>query len=153
MAPPKFRLRQVKTTMDYVVGQDEVSVKPATLERKDIQPGRFSMVVGTHTHLNDMFASQYQSIDWTQHTTCKLQVVFIHLCGCLLMRPNEGRNSCPGLGCFSFRIPYVHECHENHHMAEMFLTPDKIIRNGSFQAGWLKITEFPPTRYNDLTYT
>ncbi len=29
------------------------------------------MVGGIHTHLDDMLASQYQSIDWTQHTTCQ----------------------------------------------------------------------------------
>ncbi len=28
------------------------------------------MVVGIHTHLDDMLASQYQSIDWTKHTAC-----------------------------------------------------------------------------------
>ncbi len=28
------------------------------------------MVGGIHTHLDDVLASQYQSIDWTQHTTC-----------------------------------------------------------------------------------
>ncbi len=33
----KFRLWQVKATVEYVVGQDEVSAKPATLERKDMQ--------------------------------------------------------------------------------------------------------------------
>ncbi len=38
--------------------------------------GRFSMVGGIYTRLNDMPASQYQSIDWTQHTTCKLQAAF-----------------------------------------------------------------------------
>ncbi len=27
------------------------------------------MVGGAYTHLDDMLASQYQSIDWTQHTT------------------------------------------------------------------------------------
>ncbi len=34
------------------------------------------MVGGIYTHLDDMLASQYQSIDWTQHTTCKLQAAF-----------------------------------------------------------------------------
>ncbi len=34
------------------------------------------MFSGTYTHLEDMLASQYQSIDWTQHTTCKLQAAF-----------------------------------------------------------------------------
>ncbi len=33
----KIRLRQVKTTVEYVVDQDEVSAKPATLKRKKIQ--------------------------------------------------------------------------------------------------------------------
>ncbi len=28
------------------------------------------MVGGVHTHLDDMLASQYQSIGWAQHTTC-----------------------------------------------------------------------------------
>ncbi len=32
-----FRLRQVKATVEYVVSEDEISAKPATLERKDIQ--------------------------------------------------------------------------------------------------------------------
>ncbi len=27
------------------------------------------MVNGIHTHLDDKLASQYQSIDWTKHTT------------------------------------------------------------------------------------
>ncbi len=36
-SPNKFRLRQVKATVEYVVGQDEVSAKPVTLERKAIQ--------------------------------------------------------------------------------------------------------------------
>ncbi len=27
------------------------------------------MVGGIHTHMDDMLASQYQSIDWSQHTT------------------------------------------------------------------------------------
>ncbi len=31
------------------------------------------MVGGIYTHLDEMLASQYQSIDGTQHTTCKLQ--------------------------------------------------------------------------------
>ncbi len=31
--------------------------------------GRSSIVDGTHIHLDDMLASQYQSNDWTQHTT------------------------------------------------------------------------------------
>ncbi len=30
------------------------------------------MVGGTYTHSDDMLASQYQSIDWIKHTTCKL---------------------------------------------------------------------------------
>ncbi len=30
------------------------------------------MVVGTYTHLDDMLASQYQSINCTQHIACKL---------------------------------------------------------------------------------
>ncbi len=30
----KFRPRQVKASVEYFVGQDEVSAKPATLERK-----------------------------------------------------------------------------------------------------------------------
>ncbi len=29
------------------------------------------MVSGIHTHLDGMLVSQYQSIDWTQHTTCQ----------------------------------------------------------------------------------
>ncbi len=33
----KFCLWQVKATVENVVGQDEVSVEPATLERKNIQ--------------------------------------------------------------------------------------------------------------------
>ncbi len=33
----KLRLRQVKATVEYVVDQDEVSAKPATLEKKDFQ--------------------------------------------------------------------------------------------------------------------
>ncbi len=31
---------------------------------------------GIYTRLDDMIASQYQSIDWTQHTTRKLQAAF-----------------------------------------------------------------------------
>ncbi len=33
----KVRLWQIKATVEYVVGQNEVSAKRATLERKDIQ--------------------------------------------------------------------------------------------------------------------
>ncbi len=29
------------------------------------------MVGGAYIHLDDMLASQYQSIDWSQHTTCQ----------------------------------------------------------------------------------
>ncbi len=36
--------------------------------------GRCSMVVGVYPHLDDMLASQYQSIDWTQHTTCQSSI-------------------------------------------------------------------------------
>ncbi len=32
-----FRPWQVKATVDYVVGQDEVSAKPATFEKQDIK--------------------------------------------------------------------------------------------------------------------
>ncbi len=32
-----FRPRQVKASVEYIVGQGEVSAKPVTLERKDIQ--------------------------------------------------------------------------------------------------------------------
>ncbi len=37
MAPRKIHPWQVKATVEYVVSQDEISAKPATLERKDIQ--------------------------------------------------------------------------------------------------------------------
>ncbi len=33
----KFRLWRVKATVEYDIGQDEVSAKSATLKRKDIQ--------------------------------------------------------------------------------------------------------------------
>ncbi len=36
--------------------------------------GRFSMVSGIHTHLDDMPASQHQSIDWAQHTSCQSSI-------------------------------------------------------------------------------
>ncbi len=63
------------------------------------------MVGGTNTHLDDMLASQYQSIDSTPHMTCKLigsvtvggtfwlmvpcmrKLEFIHWCCCI--RPAE----------------------------------------------------------------
>ncbi len=32
------------------------------------------MVGGAYTHLDDMLASHYQSIDWTQHTTCQSSI-------------------------------------------------------------------------------
>ncbi len=32
------------------------------------------MVGGIHTHLDDKLASQYQSIDWTQRTTCPSRI-------------------------------------------------------------------------------
>ncbi len=32
------------------------------------------MVGGVFTHLDDMLASQYQSIDWTQYTTCQSSI-------------------------------------------------------------------------------
>ncbi len=31
---------------------------------------------GTHTHSDDMLATEYQSIDWIQHITYKLQTMF-----------------------------------------------------------------------------
>ncbi len=34
------------------------------------------MVGETHAHLDDILASQHQSIDWTQHTIPKLQAAF-----------------------------------------------------------------------------
>ncbi len=37
---------------------------------------KFSMVVGIYTHLDEMLASQYQLIDLTQNTSCKLQATF-----------------------------------------------------------------------------
>ncbi len=50
------------------------------------------MFDGAYTHLDHMLTSKYQSIDWTQHTNSKRTGKG------LLMRPNEGRNSCPGHG-------------------------------------------------------
>ncbi len=35
------------------------------------------MVSGAFTNLDDMLASQYQSIDWTQHTTCQSIIISI----------------------------------------------------------------------------
>ncbi len=32
------------------------------------------MVGEAYTHLEDMLALQYQSIDWTQHTTCQSSI-------------------------------------------------------------------------------
>ncbi len=32
------------------------------------------MVGGVYTLLDDMLASQYQPIDWTQHTTCQSSI-------------------------------------------------------------------------------
>ncbi len=32
------------------------------------------MAGGVYTHLGDMLASQYQSIDWTQHITCQISI-------------------------------------------------------------------------------
>ncbi len=32
------------------------------------------MVGGIHTHMDNMLASQYLSIDWTQHTTCQRSI-------------------------------------------------------------------------------
>ncbi len=32
------------------------------------------MVGGIHIHLDDLLASQYQLIDWTQHTTCPINI-------------------------------------------------------------------------------
>ncbi len=32
------------------------------------------MVVAPYTHLEDMLASQYPSIDWTQHNTCQSSI-------------------------------------------------------------------------------
>ncbi len=34
------------------------------------------MVGGVYTQLDDIFASQHQSMDWTQQATCKLQTAF-----------------------------------------------------------------------------
>ncbi len=44
LAPQTFHLRQVKATVEYVEGQDEVSAKPAMLERKDIQSTKPALV-------------------------------------------------------------------------------------------------------------
>ncbi len=37
LVPCKLCLRQTKATGEHVVGHDDIAVKPATLERKDIQ--------------------------------------------------------------------------------------------------------------------
>ncbi len=34
------------------------------------------MVGGIHTNLDDMLVSQYQSIDWAQHTNCPRSISF-----------------------------------------------------------------------------
>ncbi len=36
----------------------------------------FSMADGIYAHFVDMLATRYQSNDWTQHATCKLQATF-----------------------------------------------------------------------------
>ncbi len=53
----KFRLWQVKATVEYVVGQDGVSAKPATLERKDIQSTK-PVVVWQLSHTFDHTCGQ-----------------------------------------------------------------------------------------------
>ncbi len=40
------------------------------------------MIGGVYTHLDDMLVSQYQSINWAQHTTCQSSV-----CGGNLLAP------------------------------------------------------------------
>ncbi len=37
------------------------------------------MAGGVYTHLADMLASQYQSIDWTQHSTCQSSIMWGNL--------------------------------------------------------------------------
>ncbi len=37
------------------------------------------MVGPAHTHLDDMLASQYQSIDWAQHTACQSSISWVNL--------------------------------------------------------------------------
>ncbi len=39
-----FRLWQIKATVEYVVGKDEVSTKTATLQRKDIQSTKLVLI-------------------------------------------------------------------------------------------------------------
>ncbi len=53
----KFRLWQVKTTVEYIVGQYEVSAKPVTLERKEIQSTKPALV-GQLSHTFDHACGQ-----------------------------------------------------------------------------------------------
>ncbi len=63
MAPQeKVRLWQVKATVAYVVAQNEVSAKPATLERKDIQSKKL-VLVWQLSHSFDLTLSSVLFID------------------------------------------------------------------------------------------
>ncbi len=46
------------------------------------------MVGGAYTHLDDMVASQYQSIDWTQHTSFQSSIRWGNLLGPGTMHEN-----------------------------------------------------------------
>ncbi len=53
----KFRPWQVKATVEYVVDQDEVSAKPATLERKHVQSTK-PVLVWQLSHAFDLTSVQ-----------------------------------------------------------------------------------------------
>ncbi len=54
------------------------------------------MVGGIHTHLDDKLASQYQSIDWTQHVTCPNSIAVAKTCWLLVSRVRK-RHTRPAL--------------------------------------------------------
>ncbi len=52
---------------------------------------RFSMVGWVFTHLDDMLASQYQSIDWTLHASCQRSICWGNLLAPAWIRNSSGQ--------------------------------------------------------------
>ncbi len=61
------------------------------------------MVGGVYTHLDDMLASQCQSIDWTQHTTCQSSISWGNLYATGTMHEKSSHETSLDLLRLSFR--------------------------------------------------
>ncbi len=59
------------------------------------------MIGGAYIHLDDMLASQYQSIDWSQRTTCQNSISWGNLLAPGAMHEQTPHETSLGLGsCF-----------------------------------------------------